>query len=97
MEPFHHKYIAFIIILLGAILLCACSASGRTGVGPYDFTDYDSLDAQQEMREAQYEMTRYPVDDYYDNLFEQQATEAASEALSDYLYEEYLREQESGE
>lgn len=97
MKYFSHKLLAFVIVMLGSILLCACSGSGRSGVGPYDFTDYDALDAQQEMREAQFEMTRYPIDDYYDNLFEQQATEAASEALSDYLYEEYLRELESGE
>lgn len=55
------------------------------------------MEAQQEMREAQMEMTRYPIDDYYDSLYEQQATEAAAEALSDYLYEQYLMEQEFGE
>ena len=97
MKSFSHEFLALVVIVLSSLLLCACSGSGRTGVGPYDFTDYSSLEAQQEMREAQMEMTRYPIDDYYDSLYEQQATEAAAEALSDYLYEQYLMEQEFGE
>ncbi len=96
MKSFSHKFAALVIILLAAVFLCSCGGSGRTGVGPYDFTDYSALEAREEMREAQMEMTMYPIDDYYDSLYEQQATEDAADALADYLYEQYLLEQESG-
>ena len=87
-----------IIYLAGlSWILSTCSSSGRTGVGPYDVTDYSSLEARQEMLEAQYEMTKYPIDDYYDMLAEQEATRMAEDAISDYLYELYLQERESGE
>ena len=97
MKSFSHEFTALVIIILAAVFLCACGGSGRIGVGPYDFTDYSALEAQQEMREVQMEMTMYPIDDYYDSLYEQQATKSAEDALSDYLYEQYLLEQESGQ
>ena len=90
----HIIFPAIILLALACLGLSACggSSSGRNGVGPYDFTDYDSLDARREIREVQWEMTQYPIDDYYDMLAEQDATQAANDARSDFLYEEYLQE-----
>ncbi len=81
-----------IFVFAALMLLSSCGSSARNGVGPYDFTDYDMLDAREELREAQWEMTKYPYESIYDDLADQQATEAAQDALSEYLYEEYLRE-----
>ena len=86
------KLLLFITSCLFILSACSGSSSGRNGVGPYDFTDYDSLDARREIREVQWEMTQYPIDDYYDMLAEQDATQAANDARSDFLYEEYLQE-----
>ena len=86
------KLLLFITSCLFILSACGGSSSGRNGVGPYDFTDYDSLDARREIREVQWEMTQYPIDDYYDMLAEQNATQAANDARSDFLYEEYLQE-----
>ena len=47
----------FIVIALGTMLLCACTSSGRSGFGPYDFTDYDSLYAREEIREGRMILT----------------------------------------
>lgn len=97
MKSISQKSTALFIIMLIGFLICACTGSGRIGLGPNDFTEYSALDAQQELREAQMEMIMYPIDDYYENLFEQRATEDAADALSEYLCEQYLLEQRSGE
>ena len=55
---------AIIFVLAALVLLESCGSSVRHGVGPYDFTDYDMLDARQEMREMEWELTHYP--DPYD-------------------------------
>ena len=86
------KFQTVLLILAAAVLLCACGGSYRNGVGPYDFSDYGALDAIQDMRDYRFEKDQYSIEDYYDSLWEASATEAASEALSEYLYEEYLRE-----
>ena len=97
MKSFSHEFAVILLTVLSAVLLCACSGSGRSGYGPYDVTDYSALDAQQELREGQMEMTMYPIDDYYDMLAEEQATMMAADALTEYLSEQYFLEQVSGE
>ena len=49
MKSFSHEFAVILLTVLSAVLLCACSGSGRSGYGPYDVTDYSALDAQQEL------------------------------------------------
>lgn len=54
----------FILLLTAVLLLSSCVTSERVGVGPFDFTDYASLEARQELREAQTQEALY--DDFWD-------------------------------
>lgn len=65
------RYLSILICLTAVVsLLSGCSTSGRTGFGPYDTTDYGSLEAREELREFHMEQTMEAKyggpDDFFD-------------------------------
>ena len=89
-----YKILTASLFICFIMIMSACSSSStRNGFGPYDFTDYNALDAQIDRREMSIELTmEAKYEDYRYEEYYRHEKESYADYLSDLMHERELRE-----